>query len=55
MSFNDQSGFFITEEESTKYGVEYVEELENEVHNLRNVIEEAKHAAYELFKLLDNA
>ena len=55
MVFGDKSGYFITEEEAQKYDMEYVEELETEVHNLRNAVDEARGAAYDIYKQLDDA
>lgn len=55
MVFGDKSGYFITEEEAKKYDLEYVEELEIEVGNLRNAVDDARSAAYDIYKQLDDA
>lgn len=61
MTWNGSEGRFLTDEEfeeltsATDPADEYIEELENEVHNHRNTIDEARSAAYDIYKLLDNA
>ncbi len=59
MSWNGTSGYFLSDEEYSELvndkPDDYVEELEIEVHNHRNTLDEARLAAYDLYKLLDNA
>jgi hypothetical protein len=59
MSWNGTDGVFLSDEEYDQlvngHDTEYVDELETEVHNHRNTLDEAHAAAYDLYKLLDNA
>lgn len=56
MTFNGDSGYFLTEDEFEELSEgEDVEELRTELENLRDVISQAYDQAHDLTYLLDNA